>query len=242
MVPVPSGSLGRLAMLATAGAVFMFSTAACTQGPAATPTVLPTVVPAEIRLLEPTLPPQPSEADRGSQVYWLYCMPCHGDRGQGLTDEFREVYPPEDRSCWDSGCHGKRPYEGGFTLPTQVPGLIGKGALGNFASVSALDGYIRAAMPRQAPGSLAATQYDQVISFLARENGLEPAGSNEDLTQAALATPANEGPAHVPASRDSSPRAGPSSIVGLAAVAIGAAIGLLLFLRRRRPPGVHPPR
>src|SRR5215467_8930723 len=45
------------------------------------------------RLAEPTLPAQPSQADYGSQVYWLNCSPCHGDRGQGLTDEFRQQYP-----------------------------------------------------------------------------------------------------------------------------------------------------
>src|SRR5258705_12437292 len=38
------------------------------------------------RLAEPTLPPFPSSADKGSQVYWLNCSPCHRDRGQGLTD------------------------------------------------------------------------------------------------------------------------------------------------------------
>jgi hypothetical protein len=124
------------------------------------------------RLLEPTLPPNPTTADLGSRVYWLYCMPCHGDRGQGLTVEFREVYPPEDRNCWASKCHGDVPYPGGFTLPTQVPPVIGEGALQNFASVTALSGFIRAAMPRQAPGSLSPELYDQLMAFLVRENGL----------------------------------------------------------------------
>ena len=124
------------------------------------------------RLVEPTLPPNPTTADLGSQVYWLYCMPCHGDRGQGLTVEFREVYPPEDRNCWTSKCHGDVPYPGGFTLPTLVPAVIGEGALQNFASVTALNGFIRAAMPRQAPGSLSPEQYDQLMAFLVRENGL----------------------------------------------------------------------
>jgi len=118
------------------------------------------------------MPPNPTTADLGSRVYWLYCMPCHGDRGQGLTVEFREVYPPEDRNCWTSKCHGAVPYPGGFTLPTQVPPVIGEGALQNFASVAALNGFIRAAMPRQAPGSLSPELYDQLMAFLVRENGL----------------------------------------------------------------------
>src|ERR1051325_452370 len=82
---------------------------------------LTTAVPTPDRLAKPTLPASPSQADYGAQVYWLSCLPCHGDRGQGLTDEFREVYPPEDRNCWNSGCHGKRPYQNGFTLPTAIP-------------------------------------------------------------------------------------------------------------------------
>src|SRR3990170_3605718 len=73
------------------------------------------------RLAEPTLPASPSQADRGAQVYWLSCLPCHGDYGQGLTDEFRAAYPPEDRNCWDAGCHGARPYDNGFKLPARTP-------------------------------------------------------------------------------------------------------------------------
>ena len=71
------------------------------------------------RLAEPTLPAAPSQADHGAQVYWLSCMPCHGDQGQGLTDEFRATYPPEEEYCWESGCHGANPYESGFTIPKE---------------------------------------------------------------------------------------------------------------------------
>jgi hypothetical protein len=87
------------------------------------------ITPTPDRLARPTLPAEPSQADKGAQVYWLTCLPCHGDRGQGLTAEFMETYPVEDRNCWESGCHGKRPYENGFTLPTTVPALIGEGTL-----------------------------------------------------------------------------------------------------------------
>jgi hypothetical protein len=41
------------------------------------------------RLAEPTLPAAPSQADHGAQVYWLACLPRHGDNVQGMTDEFR---------------------------------------------------------------------------------------------------------------------------------------------------------
>ena len=124
------------------------------------------------RLAEPTLPAEPSLADHGAQVYWLYCLPCHGDKGQGLTDEFRETYPPEDNNCWGRGCHGRNPYEGGFTLPTTVPQLIGPGSLTKFASVANLNGLIRAAMPFEDPGVLTEEQAWQVTAFILRENGI----------------------------------------------------------------------
>ena len=161
-----------LVILATAGLGLLGWGLAAAMRDSPAPVASPTPgLPAD-RLLEPTLPPNPTTADLGSRVYWLYCMPCHGDRGQGLTVEFREVYPPEDRNCWTSKCHGDVPYPGGFTLPTQVPPVIGEGALQNFASVTALNGFIRAAMPRQSPGSLSPEQYDQLMAFLVRENGL----------------------------------------------------------------------
>jgi cytochrome c len=124
------------------------------------------------RLAEPTLPPQPSQADHGAQDYWLYCLPCHGDRGQGLTDEFRETYPPDEVNCWQSGCHGKRPYEFGFTLPTQIPAVIEEHALAKFTDAAQLNAYIRATMPYWNPGSLTEEEAWRVTAFLLRENDL----------------------------------------------------------------------
>ena len=124
------------------------------------------------RLTEPTLPASPDQADHGAQVYWLSCLPCHGDLGQGLTDEFRETYPPEEQYCWESGCHGKRPYENGFALPTNIPALIGRDALQKFRTAANLRGYIFAAMPFWRPGSLTEDQSWQVTAFLLRQNGL----------------------------------------------------------------------
>lgn len=142
----------------------------------ATPTLAsagsPTLSPLE-RLAEPTLPAAPSQADHGAQTYWLYCLPCHGDRGQGLTDEFRETYPPEEQYCWERGCHGERPYEDGFTLPVQIPAVIGpQAALGKFSSAATLNAYIKAAMPYWNPGSLTEEESWLVTAFLLRENGV----------------------------------------------------------------------
>jgi len=124
------------------------------------------------RLAKPTVPPEPSQADLGAQDYWLYCLPCHGDRGQGLTDEFRETYPPDEVNCWQAGCHGKRPYQDGFTLPTAIPAVISHEAVRKFTDAAQLNAYIRAAMPYWNPGSLTDDQAWRVTAFLLRENGL----------------------------------------------------------------------
>jgi hypothetical protein len=123
-------------------------------------------------LAEPTLPANPSQADHGAQLYWLHCMPCHGEKGQGLTDEFRATYPPEDNNCWARGCHGERPYEDGFTLPTKVPPLIGRFSLRKFPTAASLQAYTSAAMPFWNPGSLPAQENWAITAFLLRANGL----------------------------------------------------------------------
>ena len=124
------------------------------------------------RLAKPTLPAAPSQSDHGAQVFWLSCMPCHGDRGQGLTDEFRTTYPLEDRNCWTSGCHGTRPYANGFKLPISIPAVIGAGTLQKFANAAVLQGYIKGAMPFWKPGSLTDEQSWQVTAFVLRANDL----------------------------------------------------------------------
>lgn len=124
------------------------------------------------RLAEPTLPAEPSQADLGAQAFWLHCLPCHGDRGQGLTLEFRETYPPDEVNCWQSGCHGKRPYENGFTLPMTIPAVIGENALQKFSNAAMLQSYIFATMPYWKPGSLEQDDIWKITAFLLRANGL----------------------------------------------------------------------
>jgi mono/diheme cytochrome c family protein len=158
---------------------------------AAAPTLSPT--PTVDRLAEPTLPPNPGQADLGSQAFWLNCLPCHGDQGQGLTDEFRALYPEEDRYCWNSGCHGAHPYQNGWTLPTKVPRLIGEAALGKFETAANLHKFISSAMPYQAPGTLDEETYWQLTAFLLRQNQIggwrEPLGP-ENASLVSLKSPA----------------------------------------------------
>jgi cytochrome c len=143
------------------------------------------VTPTADRLAEPTLPASPSQADHGAQVYWLSCMPCHGDVGQGLTDEFRATYPPEEEYCWESGCHGPNPYESGFTIPKKIPSVIGESALAKFADAAQLHAYIRSTMPFWKPGSLTEEESWPVTAFLLRQNGLWDASTDLNASNAA---------------------------------------------------------
>ena len=123
------------------------------------------------RLAKPTLPANPDIADKGAQDYWLYCSPCHGDKAQGLTDEFRKQYPVEDQFCWNSGCHGKRPYPNGWTIPRYVPALVGPLALKRFPNAAILKGFIQLKMPFQSPGILKDAEYWRLTAFLLKQNG-----------------------------------------------------------------------
>jgi len=167
------------------------------------------------------LTPTPAtQAGHGRDLFYLHCMPCHGDRGQGLTDEFRMAqYPPEDANCWQSGCHGDRPYADGFTLPRSVPALIGPDALGRYDTAGDLYEYIRRAMPFNAPESLSQTEYLQITTFLLEQNGRAPAGAALDsvsLTQIVLR----------PASSVTTPRA-PTALPGEAVAVAMACLALL---------------
>lgn len=135
-------------------------------------TPIPSATPTIDRLAAPPTVENPNQADNGAQLFWLHCQPCHGDQGQGLTDEWRAQYPPEDQNCWESGCHGKQPYENGFILPDSVPAVIGDGSLGKFETMGQVYTFISAAMPLQDPGHLSQEEYLAITAFLARSHGV----------------------------------------------------------------------
>lgn len=153
-------SLGLLLLLLSAQGSFV---SAQTQIPP-TPTI--------DRLAKPTLPAQPDMADIGAQDYWLYCSPCHGDKAQGLTEDFRRQYPPEHQNCWESGCHGKLPYVNGWTIPQYVPALVGPDTLQKFPTALNLKLYTQLKMPYQTPGILEDEIYWRLTAFLLKQNGL----------------------------------------------------------------------
>jgi len=177
--------------------------------PAAQAQTLPAPTPTIDRLAKPTLPANPSQADQGAQDYWLYCSPCHGDRAQGLTDEFRQQYPPEHQNCWKAGCHGRRPYPNGWTIPTPVPALVGPQALTHFADASALFGYMRLAMPFQTPGILEDETYWRITAFLLRQNGYRSDNTPLDASNASAVRIPRPTPSPAPVTQTPLPQATP---------------------------------
>jgi cytochrome c len=198
------------------------------------PVVAQSTMPTPDRLAQPTLPASPSQADKGAQVYWLSCLPCHGDRGQGLTEEFKKAYPEEDQNCWNSGCHGNRPYESGFTLPKVIPPVIGSGTLQRFPNALVLRSYIFAAMPWWKPASLTEEETWQVTAFLLRENNLWTAGEELNASNADRITVAVPTAAATP--QPSLSTVSPRTIPLLLLFSIGCIILMsIVFLRKPKP-------
>lgn len=225
-----TGSIAFGIALLTAGLFFDGGTASSvTQQP----TPVSTLSPFE-RLAEPTLPAVPLQADHGAQDYWLYCLPCHGDRGQGLTEEFRETYPPDEVNCWQSGCHGKRPYEDGFTLPTEIPAVIGHNTLAKFADAAQLNAYIRAIMPFWNPGSLTEEEAWRVTAFILRENDLWDSSMELNASNAADVKIPRGGlltPVVTPQPADT--QGGNGTIIWVIAAAAVVLIILLMFILKK---------
>lgn len=107
---------------------------------------------------QPTQPPPPSGPTAGE-----------------LASAGKEVY-----AVWCAACHGD-----------QGQGVVGPALIGPRANpakfgptASDLHGYIRLAMPQNAPGSLSAEQYLQVTSYLLVQNAL--VGPGDPLSESSL--------------------------------------------------------
>ncbi len=123
------------------------------------------------RLATPVVPENPTPIDLGRQVYYLHCMPCHGDVGQGLTEEWRNVWVEDHRNCWGKGCHGGGADDEGFPLPKTIPAVIGpEASMMQQATFAELTAYLQRTHPPQRPGKLEKQEYEQVAAFLWHEN------------------------------------------------------------------------
>lgn len=135
------------------------------------PTPTPLLSP---RQLKPVIPDNPTRADEGSILWWSICMACHGDKGQGLTDEWRLTAFGEDMNCWVSTCHGSRHPVEGFQFPRIVPPAFGPGTLKRFVTAEDLHQYLKTSMPWWKPGSLSEEEAWDLTAFILREQGSLP--------------------------------------------------------------------
>lgn len=175
-------------------------------------------------LVEPPLPENPTEFELGRSLYWHWCMPCHGDHGQGLTDEFRAIWEPDHQNCWERGCHGGQGLEEGFPIPTVVPGIVNETHLAHFGVVQELSSFLEKTHPPQSPGILESREYRAIAHFVFSMNGRSLIGipAATTPTPAVTATPA---PAHMPASRSF-----PVSVVIVAALLL---IGVIFMAGKK---------
>lgn len=109
-------------------------------------------------------------AERGAFVYWMHCMVCHGDQGQGLA-KFRAAYPPADQNCSTRKCHAGPLSPAGFSFP-DAPAIIGAGTLAQFRTAADLHDFIHSRMPYQTPGNLSDDEYWSLTAFLLQKHGV----------------------------------------------------------------------
>ena len=188
----------------------------------------PQPTPTTDRLATPVMPPSPQPADYGRQVYYLNCMPCHGDVGQGLTDEWRNVWEEDHRNCWASGCHGGRAGDEGFPVPHTIPAVIGAPPiLGNFHTSEELFEYLKQTHPPQRPGVLSDTDYHNVTALLWQDSGR----TDPEPTLSPTPTPA---PTARPATTVIAPAAPASPLPLMVGLILFAGMMLVALTRRGR--------
>jgi hypothetical protein len=161
----------------------------------------------------PVMPETASQVDTGRELYFYHCMPCHGDHGQGLTDEWRAMWVEDHQNCWARGCHSGRSGEEGFPIPHDVPPVAGSPqAISRFEAPGDLFDYLVAHHPPQRPGALSEQECWALTAFLLRENNPHLVGNTVGL--------AGDAPD------------GPRAAVGVSLV-IGSLLLGLLFVRLR---------
>ncbi len=135
------------------------------------PLPVTTASPTDDPFPQPPLPDHPTELELGRYLFWRHCMTCHGDRGQGLTAEFRTRWVSDHQDCWGRGCHSGRYANDAFPVPTAVPPLVRADRLSRFDSLQSLAAFLRTTHPPQAPGSLTDAEYRTLAAYLFTVNG-----------------------------------------------------------------------
>jgi mono/diheme cytochrome c family protein len=170
------------------------------QQEAPTPTPPVSMPPMQESWLLINLPPNATQLERGEEVYRLVCKACHGDKGQGLTDEWRSTWAPEDQNCWKSKCHAANHPPDGFSMPPTVPAVVGTRAMARFYTGLDLQKYIAQYMPWYSPGRLSEEQSWQVTAYVLRLNSIDPGSQLDAATAAQIRLGGNPPPAPAPSS------------------------------------------
>jgi hypothetical protein len=149
----------------------------------------PSPTPEPDPLAIPVLPENPTPSDLGRVTYYYHCMPCHGDKGQGLTDQWRSVWVEDHQDCWSRGCHSGRPGDQGFPIPRFVPPVMSPfTSLTQFSSLDELASFLHTSHPPQSPGILDETESQDLAVFLAQGT---PLGSTSTIGASAGAETAS---------------------------------------------------
>jgi quinol-cytochrome oxidoreductase complex cytochrome b subunit/mono/diheme cytochrome c family protein len=165
-------------ILALGVLLFASSEAAASPSLQGTPTPLPTPTFDIARLDRPETSDPPTQLDQGALYYWGVCLACHGDRGQGLTDAWRDSYGEEDRNCWKSDCHNNDHPEWGFLIPKDqlAPAIAGPGTLARYTNAFELHAYLLESMPWWKPGSMTTEEAWAVTNYVLKLNKAQPMG------------------------------------------------------------------
>jgi hypothetical protein len=147
----------------------------------------PTPIPlktSESWIMLPDLGSNATQADYGAEIWRLVCQDCHGDKGQGLTGEWRATWHENDQNCWQSHCHDLNHPPEGFTLPRYIPGVMKPKALQRFKTAEDLYLYVLEEMPWYNPGSLLPREAMMSTAYMLRMNGIDPGTIPLDETRA----------------------------------------------------------
>jgi cytochrome c5 len=212
----------------------------------ATATPPPMSTPGEKSWILVDLPADATQLEYGTEVYRLVCKACHGDKGQGLTDDWRAQWNPRDQNCWQSKCHALNHPPDGFYMP-QVPAVVGP-PLAIFPTALDLYNYIHDFMPWHDRGSMTTKDSWTVTAYILKINGVDPGTDLNPETAARIslgrnvaagsaAGPATQpAPAQVqtqaPAPAEEAKSVGAFWKVGLFAAGALVLVGLYFLIRR----------
>ena len=196
--------LAVLAIVVTLGISSWISPGTVVRLQQATPTNAGFVMPpVENSWIIVDLPEDASQLEYGTEVYRLVCKACHGDKGQGLTDDWRAQWAPEDQNCWQSKCHALNHPPDGFYMP-QVPTVLGQ-PIRNFGNALNLYSFIHNYMPWHNRGSMTEKDSWSATAYILKINGINPVPELNAETAANIdlsVIDPNLGPTPVPASQE----------------------------------------